>query len=81
MNSDGVYESYLIDLVSIVVERAIEARDSADSEFELGQAFALAEVLAWIRSQAVTFSIPLDELGLDSALVSRLLLGLPGDEA
>ena len=62
-------QSYIRDVVHILRSEAEEARGSSREEgtgtgFQAGRALAYTEVLSWMQSQADSFMIPRDLLGL-----------------
>ena len=67
MSTDGL-ANYLRDLVFLLREAAEEARglsESDPSDYQKARAFAYAEVLALMQSQAGAFDLPRNELGLE----------------
>ena len=63
-------QSYLRDLVYLLKEEAEKARENSRDEgtgtgFQAGRALAYAEVLSLMQSQADSFLIPRDMLGLE----------------
>ena len=67
MSTDEQYKWYVRDVVYSLRERGAEAAQTAassDSDFHRGAALAYREVLSRMKNEAVTFELPLDEIGL-----------------
>ena len=61
------YKYYLLDLGYFIREKAFEARKAKDerrTDYEVGRLMGYHEVISLMQSQAASFDIPLDELGL-----------------
>ncbi len=62
------YANYLLDLGSLIRERAIEVKqetlDKKGDAFESGRLMAYYEIASLMQSQAPLFDIPLEEIGL-----------------
>jgi hypothetical protein len=76
--SQDTYRNFLLDLGTLLRERAGRASGEARAEaspFARGQAIAYAEVLSLMQQQAAAFGIPLRDVGLDGFDAERDLLG------
>lgn len=75
----AIHQNFLIDLGTLLRERAVAAHDMAKrnpSEFQGGVAHGYYEVLSLIESQAEAFGLPLDDIGLKGFSVDDELLVL-----
>lgn len=69
--------NYLLDLGSLLRERAIAAREKAahsSDDFDLGAAHAYYETLSLLENQAIAFGLPAEDVGLKDFDVDRELL-------
>lgn len=74
-----IHQNFLLDLGTLLRERAVAARDRArlgPEEFQGGVAHAYYEVMSLIESQADSFGLPLEDLGLTGFEVDKELLAL-----
>ena len=75
----ALHQNFLLDLGTLLRERAVAARDRArenSSEFQCGVAHAYYEVMSLIESQADSFGLPLEDAGLKGFDVDKELLAL-----
>jgi hypothetical protein len=58
--------NFLFDLVSLLREKAVEAKNEANtgSDYEKGRHFAYYEVLSLIQQQAQAFGIGMENIGM-----------------
>jgi len=75
------YENYLLDLIVLLKEKALEAKQAKDAlsnhearDYELGRLMAYHEVISLMQQQAVVFGISLNEIGLEDVDPERMLL-------
>lgn len=73
------YKNYLADLARLLLKEIKETyvdlslKRGPELDHSLGQVFALYSTLDLMKSQAVAFNIPLEELGLDSIRLEGFL--------
>ena len=73
MKDDNSATQLLRDLVLELLEQAREAKAIArgGSDFDKGRHLALYEVVSLIHQQALTFGVPLKEIGLEKLDLER----------
>ena len=59
------YSNYLLDIGSLIKEKADEAKNNGDDEYEVGYRMALYEVISLMHQQAHAFNIDLKDVGLE----------------
>jgi hypothetical protein len=73
------HQDFLLDLGTLLRERAVAARDKArlsSDEFQGGVAHAYYEVMSLIESQTAAFGLPPEEAGIKGFDVDKELLAL-----
>lgn len=73
----NIAENYLHDLAPLILERARDAKQRAETEgdpFERGQQTAFYTVLSLMKQQAIAFGISDDAIGLANVDLDRELL-------
>lgn len=74
------YKNYLADLARFLLEEIKEthvdlrSKLGPERDHSLGQVFALYSTLDLMKSQAIAFNIPLEELGLDGIILEDFLV-------
>ena len=68
------YKFFLEDLVALLKEQLEQAsKDSSIDSFKSGKTMGIYVSLDLIKSQAIAFEIPLDEIGLNEYDLERFL--------
>lgn len=60
----NAYKNYLLDIGTLIKEKADEAKNNGDDSYEIGYRMALYEVISLMHQQAEVFNIDLDDIGL-----------------
>jgi protein associated with RNAse G/E len=80
MSDNDIYKNYLHDLIILMKEEAIAAKQERDIHvteedgYYIGQLMAWHNVISLLQQQAISFGLSFDDLGLHDIVPERDLL-------